>query len=112
MGSSESAEMQDFYRRRHEAARNKWKKRFSQWSWYAVLAEVFLLALWPAGATIALLSGILMTVMHFRADRTFQFRHLPFDVPAALFVLISGVSVFVSPDRGFSFYNWYNLVGV
>ena len=112
MGSSESAEMQDFYRRRHEAARNKWKKRFSQWSWYAVLAEVFLLALWPAGATIALLFGILMTVLHFRADRTFQFRHLPFDVPAALFVLISGVSVFVSPDRGFSFYNWYNLVGV
>ena len=112
MSSSESAEMQEFHRRRREAAQRKWKNRFEHWSWYALLAEVFLLALWPAGATIALLAGIILTILHFRTDRDFRFRHLPFDVPAALFVLISGASVMVSPDRGFSFYNWYNLVGV
>jgi len=53
-----------------------------------------------------------LTVLHFRTDEDFKFRQLPFDVPVALFVFLSGVSIMVSPDKGFSFYNWYNLVGV
>lgn len=104
--------MREIRQRRRRAAREKWCKRFKEWSWYAVLAEAFLLALWPPGATIALLIGVVFTFLRFRTDREFRFRHFPFDVPVCLFVLISGVSVLGAPDRGFSFYNWYNLVGV
>lgn len=109
---SEEAAMREIRQRRRRAAREKWCKRFKEWSWYAVLAEAFLLALWPPGATIALLIGVVFTFLRFRTDREFRFRHFPFDVPVCLFVLISGVSVLGAPDRGFSFYNWYNLVGV
>ena len=104
--------MRELRQRRSQAAREKWCQRFKEWSWFAVLAEAFLLALWPAGATIALLIGIVFTFLRFRTDRDFKFRHFPFDVPVCLFILISGASVLGSPDRGFSFYNWYNLVGV
>ena len=108
----ESDSMREIHQRRRDAFRQKWCKRFKDWSWYAVLAEVFLLALWPAGATLALLAGVVLTVLRFRTDRTFKFRQLPLDVPVCLFLLLSGVSILASPDRGFSFYNWYNLVGV
>jgi len=104
--------MREIHQRRRDAFRQKWCKRFKDWSWYAVLAEVFLLALWPTGATLALLAGVVLTVLRFRTDRTFKFRQLPLDVPVCLFLLLSGVSILASPDRGFSFYNWYNLVGV
>lgn len=109
---SEDAAMKEIRQRRRKAAKEKWCRRFKAWSWFAVLAEAFLLALWPPGATIALLIGMVFTFLRFRTDRDFKFRHFPFDVPVCLFVLISGVSVLGSPDRGFSFYNWYNLVGV
>lgn len=109
---SETAARQKLQQKRREAFRLKWKNRVICWSWHAVLAEAFLLALWPAGAEAALLAGVLLTVLRFRTDKNFVFRHLPFDVPVCLFVLISGASVLASPDRGFSFYNWYNLVGV
>lgn len=109
---SETAARQKLHQKRREAFRLKWKNRIARWSWYAVLAEALLLALWPAGAEMALLSGVILTVLRFRTDKAFVFRHLPFDVPVCLFVLISAASVLASPDRGFSFYNWYNLVGV
>ncbi len=102
----------DFRQRRRDAARERWKGRIARWSWYAVLAETFLLALYPAGAIAALLAAVLLLLVRLRLDPSFCLRHLPFDVPAGLFILISGVSVLASPDRGFSFYNWYNLVGV
>ena len=109
---SEAAARRKLRQKRREAFHLRWKKRFADWSWYAALAEVLLLALWPAGAEAALLAGTVFTVLRFRTDKDFAFRHLPFDVPVCLFVLISGVSVLGSPERGFSFYNWYNLVGV
>ncbi len=78
----------------------------------AVMAEAFLIALWPAGATMALMFGIALWLIRLKIDDDFHFRHLPFDVPIGVFVLLSAVSVLVSPDLGFSFYNFYNLVGV
>lgn len=93
---------------RHE----RWKNRAQAAAWYGLLAEVFLLPLSPGLATAALLIGIAGTALRFYVDETFHFRHLRFDVPAVLFVAISGLSVLASPDRGFSFYNYYNLVGV
>lgn len=98
--------------RRRKAAHERWCQRFEKWTQRALWAEAFLLALWPTGATIALLAGIVLLVVRFRIDAAFRFRHLPLDVPAALFAVIGAASIVVSPDRNFSFYNYYNLVGV
>ena len=112
MSKNISPEMEMVKAKRREASRAKWRGRFAKWSWNFVLAEAFLLALHPPAATAALLIATVLTVLHFRTDDDFKFRQLPFDVPVALFVFLSGVSIMVSPDKGFSFYNWYNLVGV
>jgi len=112
MSETDSPEMQLVKQRRREASRAKWRERFKKWSWQFVLAEAFLLPLLPSAATAALLIAVVLTVLRFRTDAEFKFRQLPFDVPAALFILLSALSIMVSPDKGFSFYNWYNLVGV
>ena len=112
MSEVDSPEMQMVKQRRREAAKVKWRERFKKWSWQFVLAEAFLLPLFPPAATAALLIAVVLTVLRFRTDAEFKFRQLPFDVPVALFILLSALSIMVSPDKGFSFYNWYNLVGV
>lgn len=98
--------------RRREVFHERWCRHFASWTQTALLAEAFLLALWPTGATIALLAGIVLLIIRFRVDKDFRFRHLPLDVPAALFAVIGAASILVSPDRNFSLYNYYNLVGV
>lgn len=112
MSKVDSPEMQMVKEKRREIARERWRQLFIKWSWMFVLAEAFLLALFPPAATAALLIAVVLTGLRFRVDKDFKFRHLPFDVPAALFVLLSALSIAVSPDKAFSFYNWYNLVGV
>ena len=64
---------------RKEAAKARYAAYLKGWTEKALYAEAFLLALWPVGATIALLGA---------------------------------ASIIMSPDKGFSFYNYYNLVGV
>ena len=98
--------------KRRALAHDRWKRRATAIAWYGLLAEVFFLPLSPSVATVALLVGIAGTVLRSYVDKEFHFRHLRFDVPAVLFVAVSGLSVLSSPDRGFSFYNYYNLVGV
>ena len=112
MEKHNSPEMAAVEARRRELSRKKWRQRFKKWSWQFLLAEAFLLPLFPPAATAALLIAAVLTVLRFRTDDEFTFRNLPFDVPVGLFVLLSGLSILVSPDKGFSFYNWYNLVGV
>jgi len=112
MSEDISSEVQAVQEKRKEIARLKWENRFTQWAWYMVLAEAFLLPLCPPAATGALILAVVLTGLKFRKDKELSFRHLPFDVPVGLFVLLSGLSIIVSPDRAFSFYNWYNLVGV
>ena len=80
---------------------------------YAILLEAFLIALAPGWATAALLLGVVLWLVRLKMDpRARRFRHLPFDLPIAIFVLLGAASIFVSPDAAFSFYNYYNLVGV
>ena len=112
MEKHNSPEMAAVEARRRELSRKKWRQRFKKWSWQFMLAEAFLLPLFPPAATAALLIASVLTVLRFRTDDEFTFRNLPFDVPVGLFVLLSGLSILASPDKGFSFYNWYNLVGV
>ncbi len=88
------------------------QKQLEKWVQWAMMAEAFFVALSPSLATVALMAGILLTVWKFRMEKKKEFRHLPYDVPIALFVVLSAASVLVSPDKGFSFYNYYHLVGV
>jgi len=113
MGKSQQDELsRGIAAKRKAIAHTRRAMRFRRGAWYALLAETFLLALWPAGATIALLVGIILLFGRAKTDADFHFRHLPLDLPIGLFILLSALSILVSPDRGFSFYNWYNLVGV
>lgn len=41
----------------------------------------------------------------------FEWERTPFDFPIMIFTIIAFLSVLVSPDPAFSFYNCYNLVG-
>ena len=97
---------------RKEAAKARYAAYLKGWTEKALYAEAFLLALWPVGATIALLAGVVLLLVRFRLEKDFNFRHLPLDVPACLFALLGAASIIMSPDKGFSFYNYYNLVGV
>lgn len=47
-----------------------------------------------------------------KLDSGVHFRRGPLDLPVLLFAGLGAVSVTVSPDPAFSFYNYYNLVGV
>ncbi len=81
--------------------------------YYAILLEAFFLALAPSLATAALLLGVIFWLFRLIKDKECRrFRRLPYDVPAALFALLGAASVIFSPDQAFSFYNYYNLVGV
>ncbi len=93
------------------------KKRISSsledWIFYAILLETFFIALSPGMATLALVIGGVLWLVQLVVDKERRvYRHLPFDVPVAVFVLLGAASILVSPDKGFSFYNYYNLVGV
>ena len=105
-------EHKDMVELRKEAARLRYSAYLKNWTENALYAEAFLLALWPTGATIALLAGVALLLVRFRMEKDFNFRHLPLDVPVVLFALLGAASIIMSPDKGFSFYNYYNLVGV
>lgn len=81
-------------------------------NFWALRAEAFFIALRPDVAVISLLIGVGLWLIRLWMDPEIHFRRLPFDRTVLLFALIAGLSVFVSPDRGFSFYNYYNLVGI
>lgn len=78
---------------------------------YAILAMVFFLALSPEITAVALCIGAAAWAVKLIALRGSCFRRTPFDLPILCFALISAASIFVSPDSGFSFYNYYNLMG-
>ncbi len=91
------------------------KARYTRYSrnltLWALIAEIFLLPLSPPLATIAMLLGAVGLLARRRFDEDFRFRALPLDLPAILFVLLAAASILVAPDKAFSFYNYYNLVG-
>ncbi|MGP1584938.1 MAG: O-antigen ligase family protein [Schwartzia sp. (in: firmicutes)] len=84
----------------------------AQLNFLSLRAAAFFVALWPAAAIVSLLIGGGLWLLRLKVDPDLHFRRLPFDRLVLLFAAISGLSVFVSPDRAFSFYNYYNLVGL
>ncbi len=79
---------------------------------YAIASLAFFLALMPFMASLSLGIGIfLYSIKMIASGKNRSFRRTIFDLPIAIFTVISGLSVAVSPDPAFSFYNYYNLVG-
>ena len=78
----------------------------------AVVAEAFFVALSPVVAEIALLLGFAVYLFRWKFDSGYHYRKSPVFAAILVFMLCGGASVLVSPDRGFSFYNWYNLAVV
>lgn len=83
-----------------------------QLAFYALLAEAFFVALVPAAAMVALLVGVALWLVRWLIDRDFVWQHLPCERPLLAFCAIAALSVLVSPDPAFSFYNYTHLVGV
>lgn len=82
-----------------------------RWIFYAILAMIFFLALEPVIATAALIAGMLFYMIKICILHGVRFRRTLFDIPIGLFLLFGMLSVPMSPDPGFSFYNFYNLAG-
>ncbi|SEJ33555.1 O-Antigen ligase [Propionispira arboris] len=78
---------------------------------YAILALAFFLALFPDLATVSLIIGSFFWFIKLYITKGKTFKRTPYDIAIVTFVVISGLSVFVSPDPAFSFYNYYHLIG-
>ncbi|MDD3115637.1 MAG: O-antigen ligase family protein [Anaerovibrio sp.] len=75
----------------------------------SIAAEAFFLALCPIAAEIALLFGFAVFLFRWKLDKNFHYRKTPVFGAVLAFMLCGAASIYASPDRGFSFYNWYNL---
>jgi len=78
---------------------------------HCILAVAFFLPLSVDITTVFLLGGMAAWLGKMLVTRNFVLRRSPFDLLIVLFVLISAISVLQSPDRDFSFYNYYHLMG-
>lgn len=81
-------------------------------SLYALFAEAFFIGISPVAAEVALIIGFVAFLYRWKADETFQVKRPKFFWPISIFVICGILSIPGSPDPGFSFYNFYNLVGV
>ena len=76
-----------------------------------LFATAFFLALSPEMTTVCLLTSAITWFVKLILTKGKCFRRTPFDKLILVFIILSFSSVFVSPDKGFSFYNYYNLMG-
>ncbi len=78
---------------------------------HCILAVAFFLPMSLDVATLFLGAGTALWIGKMVLIKKVLFKRTPFDVAVALLVLLSAASVIVSPDKGFSFYNYYHLMG-
>lgn len=78
---------------------------------HCILAVTFFLPISLGISTFFLASGTLLWLAKIGLKGKLQFRSTPLDIPIAILVLFSAASVWSSPDKGFSFYNYYHLMG-
>lgn len=86
--------------------------RLKDLSLYALFAEAFFIGISPTAAEIALIIGFLAFLYRWKADETFHVKRPKLFWPITVFAVCGLLSIPGSPDPGFSFYNFYNLVGV
>jgi len=78
---------------------------------HCILAVTFFLPLSLTVSSGFLGCGAVLWLGKMIARGRLNFKSTPFDVGIGLLVLLSAISIWNSPDRGFSFYNFYNLMG-
>jgi len=78
---------------------------------HCILAVTFFLPLSLTVSSGFLGTGAVLWLGKMVLKGKLDFKSTPFDVGIALFVLLSAISILASPDRGFSFYNYYHLMG-
>jgi putative inorganic carbon (HCO3(-)) transporter len=78
---------------------------------HCILAVTFFLPLSLKISSVFLGFGALLWLGKIIVMKRLDFKATPFDAGIALLVLLSAASIWASPDRGFSFYNYYNLMG-
>ncbi|SCM80762.1 Lipid A core-O-antigen ligase [uncultured Sporomusa sp.] len=78
---------------------------------HCILAMVFCLPLSLDAATLFLGVGTALWIGKMIVTRKLLFKRTPFDELILLFVILSAASIAASPDRNFSFYNYYHLMG-
>jgi putative inorganic carbon (HCO3(-)) transporter len=78
---------------------------------HCILAVTFFLPLSLKMSSGFLGLGALLWVGKMIVMRKMDFKATPFDIGIALLIVLSAASIWASPDREFSFYNYYNLMG-
>lgn len=78
---------------------------------YFLIAVAFFLPLSLNGTTYFLLGAFFLWLLKMGYHRKLLVRATPFDGVIAFLTVFSFASVWSSPDIGFSFYNYYNLMG-
>lgn len=88
-------------------------QKLEKWTMRAILAEAFLLAIFPQAAAAAAVFGIVLWFLRLHIDTKFKLRSLPFDLPVSIFIVLGALSVFMSPARSFELiYNYCGIVGL
>ena len=90
--------------------KNRFNSDCKRLMFYIVAALLFMLPFSYEISSLLLVVGWLVYIYK-SVKGFFEWERTPFDFPIAIFVVISFLSIFVSPDPAFSFYNCYNLVG-
>jgi putative inorganic carbon (HCO3(-)) transporter len=78
---------------------------------HCILAVAFFLPLSLKMSSGFLGLGALLWLGKMIVMRKMDFKATPFDIGITLLVVLSACSIWASPDREFSFYNYYNLMG-
>jgi len=78
---------------------------------HCILAVAFFLPLSLKISSGFLGLGALLWLGKMIVMRKMDFKATPFDIGITLLVVLSACSIWASPDREFSFYNYYNLMG-
>lgn len=87
-------------------------KRLNEAIIYAIVLEAFFIGIYPIAAEICLLAGFVCFLIKWVKDSEYHFQRTRYFKPITVFVVCGLLSITGSPDPGFSFYNFYNLVGV
>ncbi|TCL36523.1 putative inorganic carbon (HCO3(-)) transporter [Anaerospora hongkongensis] len=78
---------------------------------HCIFAVAFFLPLSLDVTSVFLSAGCLLWFGKMAVTRRMDFKRTPFDGAVLALVVLSAASVLGSPDRGFSFYNYYHLMG-
>ncbi len=78
---------------------------------HCILAVAFFLPLSLNATSLFLAVGAVSWLAKMLVSRRVAFKRTPFDEVIAIFVILAAASIWESPDRNFSFYNFYHLMG-